>query len=105
MLDRSLSVVAAVGMAALVWLYARSRDQELLDNVAVPVQVVLDTAQAHHYNLEVAGVLVAEMLASRTLEIVIMPRCGTRGHENGCRARRLCPGGPAPEAGRCTLVP
>jgi hypothetical protein len=55
MLDRFFSLVAAVGMAALVWLYARSRDEEILDNVPVPVQVALAAGQADHYNLEVAG--------------------------------------------------
>jgi hypothetical protein len=55
LLDRSLSVVAAVGMASLVWLYARSRDQEMLDNVPVPVQIALEAGQAEHYGLEVAG--------------------------------------------------
>jgi hypothetical protein len=55
MLDRFLSGVAAVGMASLIWLYARSRDQEMLDNVPVPVQITLAPAQADHYALEVAG--------------------------------------------------
>jgi hypothetical protein len=55
MLDRFFSMVAALGMAALLWLYARSRDQEMLDNVAVPVQITLAAGQADHYSLEVAG--------------------------------------------------
>lgn len=55
MIDRIFSAVVALGMAALVWLYARSREQDLLDNVAVPVQISLAAGQADHYSLEVAG--------------------------------------------------
>ncbi len=39
MIDRMLSLLVALSLALLVWLYARSRDQEILDNVPVPVQV------------------------------------------------------------------
>ena len=46
MIDRILSVVVALSLALLVWLYARSRDQEMLDNVTVPVQVILSPRQA-----------------------------------------------------------
>jgi hypothetical protein len=38
-----------------VWLYARSRDQEILDNVPVPVQITLPSNQADNYNLELGG--------------------------------------------------
>lgn len=55
MIDRSLSAAVAVSLALLVWLYARSRDQEMLDNVTVPVTVVLAPKQAEHYTLELAG--------------------------------------------------
>jgi hypothetical protein len=55
MIDRILSLVVAVSLALLVWLYARSRDQEMLDNVPLPVQVVVSPAQAEHYNLELTG--------------------------------------------------
>jgi hypothetical protein len=55
MFDRMLSLVVAVSLALLVWLYARSRDQEVLDNVPVPVQLVLSAELAEHYNLESAG--------------------------------------------------
>jgi hypothetical protein len=55
MLDRIYSVAVALGMAALVWLYARSREQDLLDNVAVPVQIALAPAQADHYRIDVGG--------------------------------------------------
>lgn len=55
MFDRMLSLVVALSLALLVWLYARSRDQEVLDNVPVPVQVRLEQEQAEHYRLEVTG--------------------------------------------------
>ena len=55
MLDRILSVFVAVGLALLLWLYARSRDQEILDNVAIPVQLALSGNQAEQYNLETHG--------------------------------------------------
>jgi hypothetical protein len=55
MFDRMLSLVVALSLALLVWLYARSRDQEVLDNVPVPVQVTLPPEQAEHYRLELNG--------------------------------------------------
>jgi hypothetical protein len=55
MFDRMLSLVVALSLALLVWLYARSRDQEVLDNVPVPVQVTLAADQAEHYRLELSG--------------------------------------------------
>lgn len=55
MIDRFFSLAVALGMAALLWLYARSREQEVLDNVPVPVQIALAAGQAEHYSLEVAG--------------------------------------------------
>lgn len=55
MFDRMLSLVVALSLALLVWLYARSRDQEVLDNVPVPVQVTLAAEQAEHYSLELTG--------------------------------------------------
>lgn len=55
MIDRILSLVVALSLALLVWLYARSRDQEVLDNVPVPVQVSLTAEQAEHYSLELTG--------------------------------------------------
>ena len=55
MLDRLLSVFVAVSLALLIWLYARSRDQETLDSVPVPVDVVLGTTQAEQYSLEIVG--------------------------------------------------
>jgi hypothetical protein len=55
MLDRLLSISVALGLALLVWLYARSRDQETLDNVPVPVDVGIAFGQADRYDLEVNG--------------------------------------------------
>jgi hypothetical protein len=55
MLDRLLSLLVALSLALLVWLYARSRDRDTLDNVAVPVQVALSPAQAEVYSIEAAG--------------------------------------------------
>lgn len=55
MFDRMLSLVVALSLAFLVWLYARSRDQEVLDNVPVPVQVTMAPDQAEHYRLELNG--------------------------------------------------
>jgi hypothetical protein len=53
MLDRILSVLVALSLALLVWLYARSRDQEILDNVPIPVHVALASSQSEHSSLEV----------------------------------------------------
>jgi hypothetical protein len=55
MVDRLLSLLVAVCLALLVWLYSRSRDQEMLDNVPVPIQVVVNPAQAENYHLEMTG--------------------------------------------------
>ena len=55
MADRLTSALIALSLAILVWLYARNRDQEMVDNVPVPVQIVLSPTQAEQYDLEVAG--------------------------------------------------
>jgi hypothetical protein len=55
MLDRLVSLLVALSLALLVWMYARSRDQETLDNVSVPVQVSVAPGQADHYSVEVIG--------------------------------------------------
>ena len=52
-MDRLLSVVIAVSLALLVWLYTQSRDQETLNSVTVPVELVLAPRQAELYSLEV----------------------------------------------------
>jgi hypothetical protein len=53
MLDRTVSALVALSLAFLVWLYARTRDQEVLDNVPLPVQITLAPGQAEQYSLEV----------------------------------------------------
>ena len=64
MLDRFLSILMALSLAFLVWLYARSRDQEMLDNIPIPVLITIVPAQADLYNLEVSGP--SQVLASFT---------------------------------------
>ena len=53
MIDRLVSCLMAVSLALLIWLYARSREQETLDTVPVPVEVVLSTRQGEQFSLEV----------------------------------------------------
>jgi hypothetical protein len=55
MFDRLISVLVSVALAFLVWLYARSRDQETLDNIPIPVRVSLPERDAGQYLLEVNG--------------------------------------------------
>jgi hypothetical protein len=55
MLDRLLSILAALSLAFLAWLYIRSRDQEMLDHVPIPVQITLAPGLCDHYELEVSG--------------------------------------------------
>jgi hypothetical protein len=55
MVDRILSFLVALSLAFLVWLYARSREQEILDNVPIPVDVALTPSQADQYTLEITG--------------------------------------------------
>jgi len=55
MLDRLVSALVAISLAFLVWLYMRSRDQETLDNVSIPVQITLAPAQSDGYELDVTG--------------------------------------------------
>jgi hypothetical protein len=55
MIDRLISILVALSMASLVWLYMRSRDQEILDNVPIPVRITLAPGQADQYQLEVNG--------------------------------------------------
>jgi hypothetical protein len=50
-----MEVLVALSLAFLVWLYARSRHQETLDQVPIPVQVSLAPAQANQYDLEING--------------------------------------------------
>jgi hypothetical protein len=55
MYDRAVSAVVSIALAFLVWLYARSRDQETMDNVPIPVRVQLPQRDAGQYLLEVNG--------------------------------------------------
>jgi hypothetical protein len=55
MIDRILSLLVAVSLALLVWLYARSRDQEILDNMPIPVRITLPDDLAKQYFLEQTG--------------------------------------------------
>jgi hypothetical protein len=55
MFDRCISSVVALSLAFLVWLYVRSRDQEILDNVPVPVQIALAPGLEDRYELETLG--------------------------------------------------
>ncbi len=48
-------LAVALSLAVLVWLYTRSRDQETLDQVQIPVMIQLSPAQRDHYDLEVNG--------------------------------------------------
>ncbi len=55
MIDRALSMLVALSLAFLIWLYARSRDLEALDNVPVPVRLALAPGQADRFGLQVTG--------------------------------------------------
>jgi hypothetical protein len=55
MIDRLISALVAIVLGFLVWLYARSRDQEMLDNVPIPVTIFLAPHQTDQYDLEVTG--------------------------------------------------
>jgi hypothetical protein len=50
-----LEILVALSLAFLVWLYARSRHQDTLDQVAVPVQLSVEAALAGQYDLEITG--------------------------------------------------
>src|SRR3954447_11632143 len=55
MIDRFMSLFVAVSLSLLIWLYARTREQEVLDNVTVPVEVSVTHRLAEHYSLELTG--------------------------------------------------
>jgi hypothetical protein len=50
-----LEVLVALSLAFLVWLYTRSRDQEILDQANIPVEIQLAPAYASNYDLEING--------------------------------------------------
>src|SRR5262245_11170622 len=62
MADRLTSALIALSLAILVSLYARSREQEVLDNVPVPVHLVLAASKSEQYDLEITGT--TQILAS-----------------------------------------
>jgi hypothetical protein len=64
MIDRVSSAVVAVFLALLIWVSTRSREQEVLDHVPVPVDISLSSSQSDQYNLEVVGQ--AQVLATFT---------------------------------------
>lgn len=55
MFDRFITALLALILGFLIWLYARSREQETLDNVPVPVQITLPAGKAEQYDLEATG--------------------------------------------------
>src|SRR5262245_39565604 len=55
MLDRFITSLVAISLACLVWLYARSRDHEMLDNVPIPVLISLAPGQSENHELEITG--------------------------------------------------
>lgn len=50
MIDRFITCLMALSLAFLMWLYVRSRDQDTLDNVPVPVKITL--AQPDQFDLD-----------------------------------------------------
>ena len=86
MIDRILSSLVALSLALLVWLYARSRDQEILDNVTLPVQISLAEADADHYSLEVNGAGPGRRLLQRPVRP--HPRAARRGPAQRAAHRR-----------------
>jgi hypothetical protein len=51
----ALEMLVALSLAFLVWLYLRTRHQETLDHVPVPVNITLASEAAGKYDLEVEG--------------------------------------------------
>jgi hypothetical protein len=48
-------MLVAVCLALLIWLYARTRDQDTIDHVPIPVEVALAPGSTGEYDLEVGG--------------------------------------------------
>jgi hypothetical protein len=51
----ALEMIVALSLAFLVWLYIRTRHQESLDHVPIPVQISLAPVFADKYDLEIEG--------------------------------------------------
>lgn len=52
MVDRLYSLLVALALGVMVWVYARSRERETLDNQSIPVEISLAPGQADQYQLE-----------------------------------------------------
>jgi len=55
MLDRMTSAGIALALAFLIWLHTRNREQEMFDNVPIPVTVTLASHEVGRYELELNG--------------------------------------------------
>jgi hypothetical protein len=51
----ALEIGVALSLAFLVWLYMRTRDQDSIDNISIPVRITLAADFADLYDLEVTG--------------------------------------------------
>ena len=52
MLDRVYSIIVALALGLLVWVYARSRERETLDNQPVSVELRLSASQADQFQMD-----------------------------------------------------
>ena len=52
MLDRVYSILVALALGLLVWVYARSRERETLDNQPVSVELRLSASQADQFQMD-----------------------------------------------------
>ena len=53
--DRFSSLAVAFALALMAWLYGSNRDQEIIDNVTIPVVVTLNSLQQDHFMLDVVS--------------------------------------------------
>ena len=53
--DRFSSLAVAFALALMAWLYGSNRDQEIIDNVTIPVVVSLNLLQQDHFMLDVVS--------------------------------------------------
>jgi hypothetical protein len=51
--DRFSSLAVAFALALMAWLYGSNRDQEIIENVTIPVVVSLNSIQQEHFMLDV----------------------------------------------------
>jgi hypothetical protein len=78
-----LESLVALSLAFLVWLYARSRHQDTLDQVPIPVQIALAPALAGQYDIEVSGS--GRVLASFTGPVSCMRELRDKLQRGGVR--------------------